>query len=634
MTYYDDIIGRTKRNYAKISYGTSSLKSVEKIYNSYRIPQSEKIIATLKTGISLFGFDGVIITNQAIYFSQRKDARIPYDEICKYIVYMKDDKDNAMIATANMHHSITPPSLISKNISGIEICTYIKDMQRELMNDFSWAREQRETLVNEICKKVNEIKFDDFPDYILSTLRELRYEDYFCNKAVIAEAELYFLRNGEEGYISYVNNLPKNVSAEVKTKLLNSATELKEKMIRNLSNTDIVITDKYLGGFLYSVGTWKNTDRLTSLAKCYIHIRNRDMIGFNDEIENSNNLLGQDEIAGLKLFKGCYFNHLMINVYNTIQNGDIPTDEMCKLCDSFGLTALHYALILRKNDVVEKLLKSRKWTCYDFFDNESGINRFLDYKFLAKLLDMPCVNSIITSTTDIIEAQLKTIKSYKFQIKLKEGLAFLNKQALTNLNAQKREANKQRLYDKLEEIEEEIYRIKDIIKQRNEEILELNNDIEEIYIEIENIISMYNSNLNSKISSLKQSKNKFIVFLLSLFENPDYLLQAISTKEENSKYYNYLGFEFTTSSNLDIDLDEEIEDDTSCSESGGIDDEIKPLYGDSWFSPNAHKDIKVLSAEYRKLAKEYHPDICKNINASKVFVEIANERAEIIESIK
>lgn len=337
-----------------------------------------------------------------------------------------------------------------------------------------------------------------------------------------------------------------------------------------------------------------------------------------------------------QLYKGMQitFPTRLFNPEYVKQQIPIPTDEMCKLYDSFGLTALHYALILRKNDVVEKLLKSRKWTCYDFFDNESGINRFLDYKFLAKLLCMPCVNSIITSTTDIIEAQLKTIKSYKFQIKLKEGLVFLNKQALTNLNAKKREANKQRLYDKLEEIEEEIYRIKDIIKQRNEEILELNNDIEEIYIEIENIISTYNSNLDSKISSLKQSKNKFIVFLLSLFENPDYLLQAISTKEENSKYYNYLGFEFTTYSNLDIDLDEEIEDDTSCSESEGIDDAIKSLYGDSWFSPNAHKDIKVLSAEYRKLAKEYHPDICKNINASKVFVDIANERAEIIESIK
>lgn len=634
MTYYDDIINRTKRNYTKILYGTGSLKSVDKVYNSYRIPPSEKIIATLKTGISLFGFDGVVITNQAIYFSQHKDDRIPYDEICEYIVYMKDEKDNAMIATANTHRSITPPSLFSKNISGIELCSYVKDIQRELMNDFSWAKEQRTVLVNEICSKTEEVKLGDFPEYLLNVLNELRYEEYSCNNSVIAESELYFLRNGEEGYISFVNSLPNNVSNEVKVKLLNSVTELKEKMIDNLSNTNIVITDKYLGAFLYSVGTWKNTDKLTALAKCYLYIRYKDMLRFNEEMENSKNFLSQEEIANLKVFKGCYFNHLMINVYNTIKNGDIPTDEMCKWHDSFGLTALHYALILRKNDVAEKLLKAQKWNCYDLFDNESGINRFLDYKFLAKLLNMPCVNDIITSTTDIIEAQLKTIKSYKIQIKLKEGLAFLNNQAISNLNAQKRAVRAQGDYDKYNEIEEEIYRIKDIIKQRHEEIRELNNDIEEIYTEIQNIISEYNSNLDSKISTLKQSKNKFIVFLLSLFENPDFLLRAISAETENSQNYSYLGFEFTTFSNLDIDLDKEIDDDTLCNESDDAEGDISPLYGNSWFSPDAHKDIKILSAEYRKLAKKYHPDICKNNNANKVFVDITNERAEIVERIK
>ena len=159
-------------------------------------------------------------------------------------------------------------------------------------------------------------------------------------------------------------------------------------------------------------------------------------------------------------------------------------------------------------------------------------------------------------------------------------------------------------------------------------------DIDEINSEIQNIISNYISDTESKISGIKSKKNRFIDFMISIFENPDYLLKLISANQEDSANYSFKGFEFTTMSSLDINFDDEdIIFDADDNEQENQ-ESVQPLYGDSWFSPEAHTDIKILSSEYRILAKKYHPDICKYSNANRIFIDIANERAEIIENLE
>ena len=50
-----------------------------------------------------------------------------------------------------------------------------------------------------------------------------------------------------------------------------------------------------------------------------------------------------------------------------------------------------------------------------------------------------------------------------------------------------------------------------------------------------------------------------------------------------------------------------------------------PTYGKSWFSEQAHGDFKILSKEYRQLAKIYHPDVCTEPYADKLFSKISQE---------
>ena len=106
MENFEREIDLTKRNYTKIQYGTSSLKNIDKIYNTYHIPRDESIVATATGSMSFFGFgfDGTIITNKAIYFHPDNN-RYPYSEICKYIVSQSDNKSDVVLIDAETSHS-------------------------------------------------------------------------------------------------------------------------------------------------------------------------------------------------------------------------------------------------------------------------------------------------------------------------------------------------------------------------------------------------------------------------------------------------------------------------------------------------------------------------------------------------
>lgn len=58
---------------------------------------------------------------------------------------------------------------------------------------------------------------------------------------------------------------------------------------------------------------------------------------------------------------------------------------------------------------------------------------------------------------------------------------------------------------------------------------------------------------------------------------------------------------------------------------------VKKPYGNSWFSPEAHKDLSVLKHEYRKLIFKYHPDSPEG--SAEIFIDIQNERNSIISKI-
>ena len=58
---------------------------------------------------------------------------------------------------------------------------------------------------------------------------------------------------------------------------------------------------------------------------------------------------------------------------------------------------------------------------------------------------------------------------------------------------------------------------------------------------------------------------------------------------------------------------------------------IQSKYGDSWFSPEAHKNYDIFIKEYHILAKKYHPD---NEGSEVVFLDIQKEKELLLEQFK
>lgn len=110
--------------------------------------------------------------------------------------------------------------------------------------------------------------------------------------------------------------------------------------------------------------------------------------------------------------------------------------------------------------------------------------------------------------------------------------------------------------------------------------------------------------------------------------------------------YNWNGFAFATPADVHLDIpyceeqpaghsshsEESDRQDTHQERARAREDKlvIRPC-GSSWFSPEAHWDMKKLKKEYHKLAKQYHPDRCKHPRSKQIFQETLNERAKILE---
>lgn len=120
-----------------------------------------------------------------------------------------------------------------------------------------------------------------------------------------------------------------------------------------------------------------------------------------------------------------------------------------------------------------------------------------------------------------------------------------------------------------------------------------------------------------------------------IYFEPDFFEQVLlAVKEKRAlRLYHYKGLYFIAPAFAEIDLPyqgEQSSDEDTKKEACAED---KPLYGNSWFSNDAHHNIDVLKSEYRRLAKTYHPDICKLPNSNQLFQSISAEYGEVYKSI-
>ena len=654
-------------NYSKITFGTATIKKINKVYSRFHILSSETILAHIKSAVPFMG-ELAVITDCAIYTYLSES--VPISEVCGYLVAMADAKASVNISNAVGNRDILGGSFVVQNTAGIELTQFIKALQGKLLQTYPWARQQRDALANGIMAAArNEMKTGRISTEKLSQLSALSEEPAYCDSVTLLLGEDAFRSCGFAEYQRFVTQQESKVSYATKAALSNSQENFSAALIRDLGDLSLDFNSGYLETAYHNMSELTTYTESQCLILAYLCARLGKEEQFKTLREQVCRRCGEDKALSLDFFKGRYFNNRMKKVYELVKQGTMPPAEWLGWTDSVGLSALHYAILLNQETLVEDLLEKKTWTVKaPVSDGEAEL--LYDYTVLACYKNLSNRRTVFQKTSDLVAAQLRSRKALERRLWLKE-----RKLDIQNASAQKarelmRTARKNGLYEKEEEWREKLDNVSMLRDETRMEIDEINQSISEIDYEISVLTSDAMVEAADTIQRLQSSTNPFVHYLFCLFSDMDALLHMISAQQEAFKLYSYKGFHFVTPADVHVDLpytiDQKQEEKSrksdyqessqreyreqsqhSTNEQYHTHQEgtqqsqreqkkdtgapIKKPYGISWFSPEAHRSMKKLKEEYRSLAKKYHPDVCDHPRSKEIFQDILNERADILE---
>ncbi len=345
-------------------------------------------------------------------------------------------------------------------------------------------------------------------------------------------------------------------------------------------------------------------------------------------------------------FKLIYGNFKMRKVYKAlIYNNDIPC-ELSGFKDGLGLTPLHYALILNKDNITD-FLDLREWDKEIAHLKSKKVYQIYNYLTLALFKSRDDLNDI----TQEIDAEIKELKSQIEALKAQERETFEIrkdiKQCIRDAESRIRELSRSNTgYSEISDLRETIC---DLQNQDSK--------LWDVYYECKEKIPKYTDELYKKINNrqtqaeidlknILTNNSPFFKLLLEIYRNNNeqYLLKNFVYSDDSIpvRIYDYNGHRFLTPDNIVLDLpyskvfvneQGQIITDMQVENNQNTSSKPNKLFGSSWFSPEAHIDLSVLTAEYRKLVKQYHPDICKEDYAHDLFVEINEEHESILNKL-
>lgn len=652
------------RSYSKIINGATGIKKIQKVFDKFRIPQGEEIVAHIKSSIP-FMAPIFVITDKAIY--PDVGDPIPIKSICKYIITQQDSKASVSISTATTRRDILSFTIIAKNTAGTELVWFIEDLQKKLVRDFSWAKQQRDELFKELLEIArSEMQTGQISDDKICLLNAISEEPAYKSSVAYLFGENMFRTCSQADFENFCRQNSK-CTHSTRTILLNSQERFSENLIRDLGDISLDFNINYLESAYNNMSALTSYSENQCLILAYLCARLGKENQFKTIREQVHRRCSEDKARSLDFFKGRYFNHRMKKVYEMVKQGTIPPAECLNWTDSIGLSALHYAILLNRESLVEDLLEKKNWTVkVPVSDGEAEL--LYDYTVLACYKNLSIRRTVFQKTSDIVAAQLRSRKALESRLWLKKRKLDIQNAAAQKARELMRTARKNGLYDKEEEFREKLDNVSVLREETQMEIDEINQSISDIDYEISVLTSDAMVDAADTIQRLQGSKNPFVQYLFRLFSDLDVLLHMLSVQEGTFRLYSYNGFQFVTPDSIHIDLPYIVDQMQKEEHSSGhqesdqkqyqeyrhqntnkqnrshsqkrqsqkeqkksTEDPITKPYGTSWFSPEAHRNMKKLREEYRSLAKKYHPDVCDHPRSKEIFQDVLNERADILE---
>ena len=648
--------------FSVVKIGSANLSNLSKIRDSFGFSTNEIILAYIpnRNFITQFISDATfVVTDVAVYkkrsvigrfFGKNSDNKVvDIESLSKYIAYVENF--SVMLKAKDEERTFFENSLLdtltNKDDALYELNKVIFCIQQEQCKNEGYKKKRDDTV-----KWVEELVENDFA---VGTLQEstLKMVDVLKNESNYASEMYSFLLN--DSIIKCDTLLFENYAAdsikfladdEVK-KLETLAYARVTDLLSKLENVTVENTSKQFKAkyelILSNDKQRKNSELLPQNIGLFAAIRNNlilaeayILINYNPQIESNiatdrlvNIPIDNKRIARLINISGYLKNRSMAVVFDKINKGHCEEVET-GWTDVLGLNPLYYAIATKKQEaIVECIRSANKLPGYDYE---------FDYCTAAMYVGLSdeTIKEIFMATDMTAQNCQKSIEVIDLKISVMQKLISM---ASVTVDTQRKIMQKAKAdgdFETFEKCKEELYKYREKVEQAEEEIKEFYRLREEIECEMEDEFEEKRKQCQKNIENIRNSSDVKLKIMKYILDKPesigsylnasidDYVCFIVSNHFYSMPKFLYKMF-YRNISLFDTESDCEFYWEKSQS---AKEEKVEKAYGESWFSPLAHSNIRTLQSEYRLLAKKYHPD---NFGGRHdVFVEIQIERNEII----
>ncbi len=661
MSSYSELFVAQKSKYKSLIFDFTKVDNVGTYYENYRIPSDEKMMvyaySSQYSGFSLEG-SGTIITDRAIYFDPAHKGwaatnRIPLSDICHFVVFQEDNSDSVSLISRERECRIFGRTVAPRDTTGMELVELLRSLQKNITNMNMAERHAYEMtlgwMLDLIRKSLHENgRLTPRDEKLLAVASDM---PTFFKEIAFLRAENIYRGCDDAVYFAYVESLKGSLDDDVRRLLENPGELFFTSFIEDISDASrFYMTQALIEPYL----NLKRLERLTleqCLTLCFLCIRLEDQDYAKKLMDMIGPALPAEEFWKLQCFKARFMKEKLSLIYEKMESGNELSKPELFWVDDLGLTPLHYALILRQEDAVLKILHERDWRSYESpFKGNRLVDAMYGFVFLASILydDEELIRAVYSYTT-------KEAAPIHRAMKKMDSLIFIQRTLLReNPTDAMVYAQKEAEYQKMKD--EMVEELLDLSRRRCMEARK----IAAMIIEAEHpyakhLLHMYLDrdsiyrSIADTISDYRLYKYKDQFFVTSVEENLDLSFYEwrdgkmgdhdfkradtrVSTERSQGSGKAY--YDGDTYENPDIaaarDKKRRDEEEKQRRRKQEAASEVMPT-DQGWFSAEAHRDMAVLKKEYRELVKLYHPDVSDNRRATVIIQQIMTERAEILE---
>lgn len=626
----------------KISEGYNTVKASReeafktKLYATFQIPDAEEILSshvhTMLGNIT----DGVVVTRSALHLhAKHQDEHgstcIPYTHICEYIAFQVGPRDPVILYRYDgTAREILEGTLIDGKI-GPELVKTIQNVQQQLKCRDSDCRAQFDRVAQHAIEEgQNTVRHNGLSPELLCILLYLRESDTHRKKALQIVAQDHAQRFSKSDYERWMSNLCGEENTALYQELLALRETFVATFVQDMQDLSFEM-DRFRLGNISDKLSQEADSGFSKFALGVLAVRG---LRFKEAercalaLEQKGN---QAQAQKLRFLSCIHRNQIMKEVFEALRRGEEIEQAYLNISDGFGLTALHYAMILDNSDTVCNVLEQKKWMKADTDQS------YLDYIDLAMLRRDRQYAMVFIMQTKVAR---KFLRRGKMNQALATGVD-IGEKVLDALIVASHATRNDSLDD--EEWDDYTWDASDE-EQNGNELMQLSPGVacelgdmlraaigeldrkwqEELLEYVTDRIQV----AEWKIAQWKSGKSPLFAYLLKLYTNPDYLYEVLCSDASCFALFRRENYYFIAPADMETMIWEEEASNDSAKET------IERPYGNSWFSPEARTDMQLLKKEYRALVKKYHPDVCVLSNSTEIIQEIFNEYSEVLSTIK